>query len=79
MTFEEFNTKLIEIKRLLNSRPLTYLEEDNLHEPLTPVHLYCGHVLLNAIEDKDYDSNASFDDDHDQAVYRKHYLDQLFR
>ena len=36
------NTVLIDVEQTLNSRPLTYLEEDNTEEALTPFHLLYG-------------------------------------
>ena len=39
LTYEEFYTVLVEIDGVLNSQPLTYLDEDNIKEPLTPIHL----------------------------------------
>ena len=36
------NIVLIDVKQTLNSRPLTYLEEDNTEEALTPLHLLYG-------------------------------------
>ena len=45
LTFEEMNTALIEIEGVINSRPLTYLHDDDISEPLTPSHLLIGHNL----------------------------------
>ena len=43
----ELNTILIEVKAVLNSRPLTYPYVDiNNASPLTPSHFLCGHRLL---------------------------------
>ena len=39
LNYEEVNTALIDVKQSLNSQPLTYLEEDNIEEALTPFHL----------------------------------------
>lgn len=45
LTYEELPTLLIQIEGVLNSRPLTYLYEDN-DEPLTPSHLVLGRRVL---------------------------------
>ena len=42
MNYEEINSALIDVERTLNSRPLTYLEEDNTEKALTPFHLLYG-------------------------------------
>ena len=46
MTYEEFNTALVEVEGVLNSRPLTYTY-DELSEPLTPSHLIMGRRILS--------------------------------
>jgi hypothetical protein len=53
-TFEEFNTLIIEIEAVLNSRPLTPLssDPDDLN-PLTPSHFLIGDSLLS-IPEVDY-------------------------
>ena len=46
VTYEEFETTLIEVEAVLNSRPLTYLKE-SVEEPLTPSSLCLGRRLLS--------------------------------
>ena len=46
LTYEEFVTILTEIEGVLNSRPLTYGNEE-LGEPVTPAHLMIGHRILD--------------------------------
>ena len=46
--YEEMETALSEVESILNSRPLFYSSEDDLHETLTPFHLIYGrNILLN--------------------------------
>ena len=45
LNYEEMNTVLIDIEQTLNSRPLTYVEEDNHQETLTPFHLLYGRDI----------------------------------
>ena len=45
LTYEELLTVLIEIEGVLNSRPLTYVYDDDL-QPLTPSQLVIGRRLL---------------------------------
>ena len=42
-TFEELQTILCDVEIAINNRPLAYLSEDDLDEPLTPFHLINGH------------------------------------
>ena len=53
LTYEELNTVLIDIEAVLNSRPLTYIYEDDIEVPLTPSHLFCGRRLLDKQEQAD--------------------------
>ena len=45
LTFEEFRTMSYEIKRTLNSRRLTYVDEDSDNTFLTPNHLIYGRNI----------------------------------
>ena len=38
---------LIEIEAVVNNRPLTYIDENDLDQILTPSHLFCGRRLLD--------------------------------
>ena len=44
LNFEELNTILVEIESMMNSRPLTYLTDDEM-EALTPYHLLHGRNI----------------------------------
>ncbi len=41
------HTAIVEIEGIINSRPISYLESDDVEEPLTPSHLLVGRRLLN--------------------------------
>ena len=45
LTYEELETILIEIEGVLNTRPLTYVDDSDLTEPLTPSHLMYGRNI----------------------------------
>ena len=54
LSYEELLTLLVQIEGVMNSRPLTYLYEDN-DQPLTPSHLVLGRRLLTpAKSDRSY-------------------------
>ncbi len=45
LSYEELETILIEIEGVLNTRPLTYVDDSDLTEPLTPSHLMYGRNI----------------------------------
>ena len=53
LTYEELLTTLTEIEGVLNNRPLTYIEDDDVEEPLTPVHLHLGRRTFTTNNDQD--------------------------
>ena len=79
LTYDEFYTVLIEIEGVLDRRPLTHLDEDDIEEPPTPIHLYCGYRILNPIEGEGYESGPDFDNNREQALSRKHQLEQVLQ
>ncbi len=78
LNLHELNTMIIQIKAVLNSRPLTYLYPDELEQPLTPAHLLNGRrliVLPEYIELEDTD----FNDTADTFRKRDRYLSRLLQ
>ena len=59
LTFEEMSTVLTEIEMTVNSRPITYLYENNEVEALCPSHLMIGRRLK---------SNSLIDNEQDEIV-----------
>ena len=51
LTYEELLTVIIEIECVLNSRPLTYVNSEDMDKPLTPSHLVTGRRLLSLPEE----------------------------
>ena len=49
LNFDQLNTLLIEIEYVLNSRPLTYIEDDTgaISYTLSPLHLTYGRRVTN--------------------------------
>ena len=46
LNYEQVETILIEIEGVLNSRPLCYVDDSDLSEPLTPSHLMYGRNIM---------------------------------
>ena len=57
LTFEELRAVIYEIECTLNSRPLTYVDDDFDNNILTPNHLIYGHN----INDKFFNDSSSAD------------------
>uniref|UniRef100_A0A1X7VVT9 Uncharacterized protein n=1 Tax=Amphimedon queenslandica TaxID=400682 RepID=A0A1X7VVT9_AMPQE len=63
----ELNTAIIEIKAILNLRPLSFVSPDNFDEPLTASHLMVGRRLMSVPDhshkesDEDYSPQATKD------------------
>ena len=47
LTYQEPLTVIIEVKMILNCRPLPYVSSEDSEEPLTPSHLVCGHRIMS--------------------------------
>ena len=45
LDFEQLNNVLVEIENVKSSRPLTYMNDENLDESLTPYHLIYGRNI----------------------------------
>ena len=61
LSFEELNTVIVEVKGILNGRPLTYLSAEEYCSSLTPNHLMYGRSLFNSSEGVDSEISASTD------------------
>ena len=73
LTYEELYTVLVEIEGVLNNRPLTYLDEDDIEEPLTPIHLYCSHRILNSVKGEGHESDSDCSNNCGEALSGKHH------
>ena len=47
LNYDELTTLLVEIEQTLNTRPLTYLSDNNDDEAITPSHLLCGRNIAS--------------------------------
>ena len=76
LTYEELSTELIEIEGVLNSRPLTYVYDDDLEGILTPSHLICGRRLLDK-PDFANGNEVRTDDNRKSLSKRSRYMERL--
>ena len=51
VTYEELLTTIADVEGIINSRPLTYVYEDEVEEVLTPSHLLLGRRLLSTFDE----------------------------
>lgn len=60
LTHEELLTVITEVEMVINSRPLSYITQDDLEEPITPSHLLIGRRLISLPEHLCCDEEEEF-------------------
>ena len=60
VNYEELQTVIIDVEAIINSRPLTYVSDNDVEETLTPAHLLLGRRLLSTF-DESFDDGADVD------------------
>ena len=61
-------------------QPTTNLPwQNDIEEPLAPIHLYCGHRILNPIKGEGFESDPDFKNNCEQVLSRKHKLEQVLQ
>lgn len=74
LTYEELETVLVEIESVINSRPLTYLFEDEAEEALTPSHLAIGRRLVSPVSRVE---QSEVQQSHESLTGRYRYLQKI--
>ena len=72
LSYDELLTVATEVEVILNSRPLTYVQSDDIEEVLTPSHLLTGRKLVTLPEISEL---RIYDDDeyYEQLDTREHF------
>ena len=63
LNFDQLNTLLVEVEGVVNSRPLTYVENDTsgMSYVLSPSHLIYGRKITSAPNDSHFEVNSTND------------------
>lgn len=79
LTYDELNTLLVEIKSVINSRPLTYVEDDQdgVSYTLSPSHLINGRWVTNTPNDSHLEVISTKESLTWRARYHRHLLPQF--
>ena len=79
LKFDELNTLLIEVESMLNSRPLTYLSEENYDVAITPYHMMFGrNILNNCYVNKDLNVDITKKDVNNRVKYMEVVLQHFW-
>ena len=76
VTYEELQTILCQIESFINSRPLSYINEDDLNEPLSPNHLIYGK---NIFYQQNFEQGVEFLDTPEKCSKRLNYIRTLLK
>ena len=71
LNYEELSTIITEIEDIINTRPLTYLYDDDDITAITPSHLVIGQNLLENMKNSNIDD---FDMKKSECTRRYKYL-----
>ena len=74
ISYEEMETVLIDVEGVVNSRPLTYLYNDDVVEPLTPSHLLTGRNIS-----KNSRTISKLNDTSQGLTKRARYLQEILK
>ena len=82
LDYDQLTTILAEVENALNSRPLTYLGEENFEDALTPFHLIFGrninskYVVCSDV--KDMDGNELTEFSKHVKVVLSHFMSRFY-
>ena len=81
LSFDQLNTLLVEVEGVVNSKPLTYVEDDTsgISYVLTPSHLIYGRKISSAPNDSHFEVISTNDTLTKRARQQKHLLTQFVR
>ena len=79
LKFDELNTVLVEIEAVINSRPITYVydDEESISYPLTPSDLICGRRITSTPNASHYEIISTNQSLTKKVRHHKHVLHQL--
>ena len=81
LSYEELETVLCDVESVNNSRPLNYLSEDDIEEPLTPYHLMFGRNVLtdSTLKPNDNDIDLSVQDCSKRLKYIRKLIENYWK
>ena len=74
LTSEELLTLVMEVETILNSRPLSYVTQEDLDEPISPSHLLIGRRILSIPDNLCYSESLDEDFEVTQPLLSKRII-----
>ena len=81
LSFEEIRTLLVEVKSVINARPLTYIHDDSdgVNYAIMPSHLMYGRKIVNLPNSSQYEIESTYQTLTKRMKNHKYLLNQLLR
>ena len=74
LTAEELLTLVLEVEMIINSRPLSYVTQEDFDEPITPSHLLIGRRMLSIPDNLCYSEEVDEDFEITQPILSKRMI-----